>query len=114
MYLDLRVLKQNKTKRHCSSSLSQDGRKEVGVGEQCRTSKALSGHLGQPSVCSGCPCYLVSNRWSSVHYSLPGCWVSGWKLQKHPVGRVRGSKSHWSVTGWLVQMLPYENDFPSI
>lgn len=75
--------------------------------------KALSGHLGQPSMCSGCPCYLVSNRWSLVHYSLPGCWVSGWKLQKHPAGRVRGCKSHWSVTGWLVQTLPYENDFPS-
>lgn len=115
MYLYLRVcsfglffffLKQtNKQTDSIVLALFPSREKRVGVGEQCRTLKALTGHLGQPSMCSGCPCYLVSNRWSSVHHSLPGCWVSGWKLQKHPASRVCGSRSHWSVTGWSVQTL---------
>lgn len=83
-----------------------------GEGEQCRTSKAGVGHLGQPSMCSGRPCYPVSNRWSSLHHSLPGCQLGGCKRQ-HPAGEVSGSESHWIVTGWSVQTLSYENDFLS-
>lgn len=83
-----------------------------GEGGRCRTSKAGVGHLGQPSMSSGRPCYPVSNRWSSLHHSLPGCRLSGWKCQ-HPGGEVSGSESHWTVTGWSVQTLSYENDFPS-
>lgn len=67
---------------------------EVGV-QARRAGKALAGHPGQqPSTCCKRPCYLVPNRWSSLHRSLPGCRMSRWKLQKHPGRKDSGSRSH--------------------
>lgn len=87
-----------------SSSTSQDScepeaESTVEVGVSARgAQEALAGHLGQPSVCCRRPCYLVPNRWPSLHHSLPGCRVSGWKLQKHPAGKGGGSENHWMIS----------------
>lgn len=38
------------------------------------------------------------NRWSSLHHSLPGCWRSKRKLQKHPAGKTNGRRSRWPIS----------------
>lgn len=97
--LDLRGCGFSLRTKQNNSSISDDypqaEDKWSGGGEEgrCRTSKARVGHLGQPSMCRGRPCYPVSNRWFSLHHSLPGCRLSGWKRQ-HPAGEVSGSESH--------------------
>lgn len=96
-FADLIFFKDNSSTSQDSCKPEPESTVEVGVGAR-GAQEALAGHLGQPSVCCRRPCYLVPNRWPSLHHSLPGCRVSGWKLQKHPAGKGSSSEHHWMIS----------------
>lgn len=57
------------------------------------------------------------NRWSSLHHSLPGCRVSGCKLQTHPAGEdciQPGRPAAAGATGRCTQRRPDKNAFPRV